>query len=608
MTAGEGRWSRSFMIPRPLPGARTAMPIRTALVGYVCIAIVAMALVMTRALDPVDRAALDAEFAALRAWWPRPVAREVVIVGIDQESIDRLAEPFALWHPHFSKFMQAVAAGGAAATGLDVVLPERSYDAIVPGNDKTLLLGIITARRAAPLVLSRTIDPDGKVRPVHGLFLAAAGKENVAYALLPLDADGVVRRFDEHLDVTGEEIPTLAGRMARALGATPRTGLIDYSRGREFDYVPLHAVLSLFDAGDTAALKQAFAGKPVLLGGVLKYEDRLRAPVNLIAWEREAENVPGVVLHAQALRNLLDTGVIAPLPAWLVVALCLVAGVAWFAASNVRIAAALVIAGAAALVAGATALLALGYYLPATPGLATLVLAAASRTGRETALGMRERRKMRQAFSGYVSPGVMDDIMTGRINPQLGGDTRFVCALFSDIRSYTTRSESMTAEQMVAFLNHYFEQVVNIIHAHGGTVVSFMGDGIMVIFGAPKSVPNPSAAAFAAAHELLAYVEEFNGQEAKAGNAPIQIGVGLHAGNAVVGNVGASSRHNYTAIGDVINVASRLESLTKEVGYRLVYSKVVAAQLGAAAEATPLGFHQIKGHTPVEVYGYDKIG
>ena len=584
------------------------MPIRTALAGYACIAIVALALVATRALDTIDRAVLDAELAALRAWWPRPVARDVVIVGIDQESIDRLPEPLALWHPHFSKFLQAAAAGGAAAIGLDVVLPERSYDAIVPGHDKALLLGIITARRAAPLVLSRTVDPDGRVRPVHGLFLAAAGNENVAYALLPVDADGVVRRFDERLDVTGDAVPTLAGRLARALGATPRTGLIDYSRGREFEYVPLHAVLALYDAGDTAALKQAFAGKPVLLGGVLKYEDLLTAPVNLIAWDRQALNVPGVVLHAQALRNMLDAGVITPLPAWLIVTMCLVAGLAWFAAGNVRIAAALVIAGAAILIVGATALLARGSYVPPVPVFATLVLAAGARTVRETALGMRERRKMRQAFSGYVSPAVMDDIMTGRINPQLGGDTRFVCALFSDIRGYTTRSESMTPEQMVAFLNHYFEQVVNIIHAHGGTVASFMGDGIMALFGAPKSAPNPCADAFAAARELLAYVEQFNVQGAASGNAPIQIGVGLHAGDAVVGNVGASSRHNYTAIGDVINVASRLEGITKDVGYRLVYSKVVAAHLGAAAEAAHLGFQQIKGHTPVESYGYDKIG
>ena len=584
------------------------MPLRTVLVGYACIAIVAVALVATRALDPIDRAMLDAEFAALRAWWPRPAARDVVLVGIDQESLDRLPEPFALWHPHFGKFLQAVTAGGAAAIGLDVVLPERSYDAIVPGHDKALLVGIITARRAAPLVLSRTVDPDGKVRPVHGLFLAAAGKENIAYALLPVDADGVVRRFDEHLDVTGEAIPTLAGRMASALGATPRTGFIDYSRGREFDYVPLHAVLALFDADDTDRLKQVFAGKPVLLGGVLKYEDRLTAPVNLIAWDREAENVPGVVLHAQALRNMLDTGVIAPVPAWLLLTLCLVAGLAWCAAANVRIAAALAIAGAAALAAGATAALARGWYVPPAPVLATLVLGAGARTVRETALGMRERRKMRQAFSGYVSPAVMDDIMTGRINPQLGGDTRFVCALFSDIRGYTTRSESMTPEQMVAFLNHYFEQVVNIIHAHGGTVASFMGDGIMALFGAPKSVANPCADAFAASRELLAYVEEFNAQGAASGNAPIQIGVGLHAGDAVVGNVGASSRHNYTAIGDVINVASRLEGITKEVGYRLVYSKVVAGHLGAGAEAAYIGPQQIKGHTPVDSYGYDKIG
>ena len=180
--------------------------------------------------------------------------------------------------------------------------------------------------------------------------------------------------------------------------------------------------------------------------------------------------------------------------------------------------------------------------------------------------------------------------------------------MFSDIRGYTTRSESMTPQQILAFLNSYFEQVVNLIHAHGGTVVSFMGDGIMAIFGAPKSLANPCADAFAAAGALLESMREFNARSQAAGEAPVEIGIGLHAGDAVVGHVGASTRHDYTAIGDVINVASRLEGVTKEVGFRLVYSHVVAEKLAPSEGGTHLGFQQIKGHTPVDAYGYDKIG
>ena len=582
------------------------MPSRTAAVGYVCIALIALALVAADALEFADRAILDTQFKVLRTWWPRPAARDVVIVGIDDESVKRLPEPLSLWHAHFGDFLKATAAGGASAVGLDVVVPGRSFDAIAPGSDRALLQGIITARRAAPLVLGRTVDPAGTPLPIHPVFVAAAGNGGVAYVLLPTDGDGTVRRFDERLQKSNETVPTLAGEMARKLGASPRAGYIDYSRGAPFQYVPLYAVLEALNAGNTAALEQVFKGKPVLLGAIFKFEDRLATPVQLHANDPEAAS-PGVLVHAQALRNLLGEGVISPASRWLLIAFCLIAAAAWFVARTAWTAGLLIIAGVGVLLAGSTAALAHGTYLPDAPILATLFIAVSARTTRETVIAMRERRKMRQAFSGYVSPSVMDELMSGQLNPELGGVNTFVCALFSDIRGYTTRSESMSPQQLVNFLNDYFEQVVNDIHAHGGTVVSFMGDGIMAIFGAPKTLGNPCQSAYRAAKDLLAYITEFNARSAAKGEAPIDIGVGLHAGPAVVGHVGSSSRHNYTAIGDVINVASRLEGVTKEVGYRLVYSKAVMDMLDAADAGAHLGFQKIKGHTPVDVYGYERI-
>ncbi len=582
------------------------MPSRTAAAGYACIALIALVLVATDALDFADRAILDKQFKVLRTRWPRPAARDVVIVGIDDESVKRLPEPLSLWHAHFGNFLKATAAGGAAAVGLDVVLPARSFDAIAPGSDRALLQGIITARRAAPLVLGRTVDPAGSPLPIHPVFLAAAGNDGAAYVLLPTDRDGAVRRFDERLQKSNETVPTLAGEMARKLGASPHSGYIDYSRGAPFQYVPLHVVLEAFAAGNTAVLEQTFKGKPVLLGAIFRFEDRLAVPIQLLANDPEAAT-PGVLVHAQALRNLLGEGLIARLPAWLVIVLCLVAATTWFVARTTVRAVLLTVVGVASVLAGSTAALAHGTYLPDAPVLATLLMAVGARTTRETAIAMRERRKMRQAFSGYVSPSVMDEIMSGQLVAELGGTSTFICALFSDIRGYTTRSESMRPQQLVAFLNEYFEQVVNVIHAHGGTVVTFMGDGIMAIFGAPKPLVNACESAYRASKDLLGYVTEFNARSAERGEAPIDIGVGLHAGTAVVGHVGSSSRHNYTAIGDVINVASRLEGATKDVGYRLVYSKAVKDMLRTSDVGAHLGLQKIKGHTPVDVYGYERI-
>jgi adenylate cyclase len=247
-----------------------------------------------------------------------------------------------------------------------------------------------------------------------------------------------------------------------------------------------------------------------------------------------------------------------------------------------------------------------GWYLPPAAPLMTLFLAATTRVGYESVLRLRERRKLRRAFAGYVSPDVMDEIMAGHLNPEPGGTNKFVCVMFSDIRGYTTRAEGLRPQQIIAFLNRYFERVVEIVHSHGGTVVCFMGDGIMVVFGAPKSLDDPCASAFAAAHQLLLNVKQFNATLAP-DEAPVEIGIGLHAGEAVVGNVGSATRHDFTAIGDVTNVAARLEGLSKEVGFRLVFSEVIAGKLGVKHEGVPLGAQAIKGHTPVEVYGYDKV-
>jgi class 3 adenylate cyclase len=202
----------------------------------------------------------------------------------------------------------------------------------------------------------------------------------------------------------------------------------------------------------------------------------------------------------------------------------------------------------------------------------------------------------------------MEEILKGKLSPEASGEQQYVCLLFSDIRGYTTRSEGMKPADLLAFLNGYFDGVVHLIHQHGGTVVCFMGDGIMAVFGAPKHLDNPSAAGFECARAMLANLAEENRRLAAQGLAPIDVGIGLHSGIAVLGHVGSKERHDYTAIGDVTNVASRLESATKEAGYRIVVSDEVAGKLPDRTGLVALGPMKLKGHTPVSAHGYDPIG
>jgi adenylate cyclase len=133
-----------------------------------------------------------------------------------------------------------------------------------------------------------------------------------------------------------------------------------------------------------------------------------------------------------------------------------------------------------------------------------------------------------------------------------------------------------------------------------------MGDGIMAVFGTPKLLDNPCREAFETAREMLGFVAELNARLAAEGQAPIDIGIGLNAGEALCGHVGSPDRHEYSAIGDVTNVASRLQSLTKEHGYRVLVSAAVSEFL-QRSDLEPLGAVPVKGHSPVELFGYSEV-
>ncbi len=575
--------------------------------GAILTELLAAALHFLPSMQPLELLLVDAQFKLLRSHALRPVANDVVVVGFDEASTRALREPLTLWHPHFGKFLEAAAGAGAAAIGMDVVLPDRSFEPIVPGYDRKLLTGILIARRSTPVVLALTVDPSGTTRPLMPAFAAAAGSDGTGYALLPVDSDGSVRRFDEHIEWDGRAVPTLVGQMARRLGRAVGSGLIDFASGPPFQFIPLQTVLAWHEAGDAAQLARAFKGRPVLLGSVLKYEDRLAAPVNLLAWDPDASNLPGVVLHAQALRNLLNDGLVQPAPAWLPFVMALAAALLWFWAPHTGLALLMLLAVWITCLAGSTLALYRGLQLPVAGVMLAATAALSGRQLLEAALGLRERRRLRRAFGGYVSPDVMHEILAGTLTPALGGVKQFGCVMFSDIRGFTTLSEHMTPEQTIAFLNRYFERIVPIIHAHGGTVVSFMGDGIMAVFGVPKPLPNPCAAAFAAAKAMLDYRKRLSVELAAGGQRPQRIGIGLHAGIGVAGHIGAQARHEYSLIGDVTNVAARLEGVTKEVGYGLVCSRAVFEQVGEQERLVPLGQHAIKGHSPVEIFGFDPV-
>jgi adenylate cyclase len=172
--------------------------------------------------------------------------------------------------------------------------------------------------------------------------------------------------------------------------------------------------------------------------------------------------------------------------------------------------------------------------------------------------------------------------------------------MFVDIRGFTQAARSRTPAEVVARLDAVFEILVDIVDRHNGVVNKFLGDGLLAIFGAPIDDPFEAANAVAAAREILSAIDASNVGDAW----PIRLGIGVHIGEAVAGTVGSARRKEYTVIGDTVNLASRLESLNKEVGSELLVSDAVREAAGdAIGEAVPLGPVSVRGYAePVTVW------
>ena len=204
-----------------------------------------------------------------------------------------------------------------------------------------------------------------------------------------------------------------------------------------------------------------------------------------------------------------------------------------------------------------------------------------------------ERSRIIEIFGQQVSPAVVDKLLAqkGRADSEL----REVCVMFLDIRGFTTFSESRKPEEIVRYLNALWSFMVDSVNLHHGIVNKFLGDGFMATFGAPLDEGNHCENAIRAAQEILAETER---AVADGRVPPTRIGIGLHAGTAVTGNVGSTLRKEYSVIGDVVNLASRIESMNKEFGSQLLASREVLSEAGAAAPVPTknLGSVKLRGH------------
>ena len=210
-----------------------------------------------------------------------------------------------------------------------------------------------------------------------------------------------------------------------------------------------------------------------------------------------------------------------------------------------------------------------------------------------------ERNNIVSMFGKHLSPVVVDQLLAQ--GAELPSEKKNVCVMFLDIRNFTSFAEKRSPEEVVNYLETLFEFMIEIVNRHHGIINKFLGDGFMAVFGAPLSDGGDCLNGVAAAQEILSRVKE---EVAKGRVLPTTVGIGLHAGEAVTGSIGSSLRREYTVIGDVVNLASRIEQLNKRFGSQLLISEMVWQTLAdGLTGAIPMGHVQVKGReTPIQIY------
>ncbi len=413
------------------------------------------------------------------------------------------------------------------------------------------------------------------------------------------DEDHVGRRYALRTTVRGWDIPSLPARVALDLGyGVPDTAdlrLAWRSTARGLPAVSFSDLYEDFGRSQKKRPSDEFKGKIVVVGAAAAGLGDLRVtPLS--------GTQPGVEILATAIENLKNGRAMRAWPAWVPAGVALLLVGLLYAAFARNVGANRIAAGLAA----ATALLlAFSWFLAGRlallPLLAPLLAAWLFYFAAAIAAYLKERRAREEAiamFSRFVNPHVVRQLME-RGGLEGEGRSREVTLLFSDIRGFTTLSETRPPAEVVALLNRYFTLQVDVIFRHGGSLDKFIGDAIMAFWGAPLDDPehakNAVACALEMADTLLAFKAELGGD--------FDVGIGIHSGPAVVGLIGSEKRREYTSIGDTVNLASRIEGLTKEAGRRILVSRETMDRCAGAFDFVSCGTFHAKGRAqPVELF------
>lgn len=592
-------------------------PSRIYLIALVTVLFIALNSVWLNLFGNLDNRLSD--FAARHVAKQLSPDPDIVIVDIDEASLAAMQDTAGSWpwpRAVHGELLQGIARQQPRAIVFDILFSEP--DRYRPESDQFFNevlhdlhnvyfpmlqlegnqgggVSLSAISQVIDLPHSAGADPDARAILLPPQAIATESWR-VGLVNLSEDADGVTRRYELHRNISGWQLESLPARVMRDLGypIPPQPDISLHWRGdshafKRISYADLYA-----DQSRQKPLRDTheLTGKIVVIGTTASGLHDIRAtPVS--------SQYPGVEILATALDNLKNQRYLhaapayfSPLCALLLIAVQLPLFVRRrfdvFRIGGVLLLLSLVLLSAQYF--AMTRRYSVALLTPLLFGWGFYFAAALSEYLREK----KSREQTVRIFNRFLDPRVVNSLVAQGETPQsLSGQAREITVLFSDIRGFTTLSEKHTPEEIVSLLNRYFSLQVEIIFRHGGTLDKFIGDAIMAFWGAPQEDKQHAEHAVAAALEMEQSLLRFRAELGKEGK-DFDVGIGIHTGKAVVGFLGSEARMDYTAIGDTVNLSSRIEGLTKGIA-RILVSADTVAQCRNVFDFRPAGSYKVKG-------------
>ena len=505
---------------------------------------------------------IDAHFS-LRGQSPRP--KDVAVVAVDAKSFQQINQTWPFPRRYEARVIDRLHRAGARVIAVDIQFTEPTDNA----DDQALAESIYNAGNV--VLTTDSVNAKGQSNILGGDQVLRQLHAGWGISSVKPDGDGVYRRV--YYSLSGVRTFAVAAA-SRALGrplarsAFPSRGSAPIDFAGRPGRVPTYSFSDVYFGRVPAS---AFRGRVVVVGE----SDPTGGDVHPTAASR-TQQMAGPEIQASAISTILRGFPLKDAPGWLDVLLILAVGMA-IPLANLRLRSWRV--GALALLIGLGYVLATqlafnaGLLITFAYPLLAILLATVGTLGADYMFTAFEHQRVRDTFSRFVHDAVIEEVLAhaGK-DLRLGGEERVCTVMFTDLRGFTSFSESLEATKVIEVVNHYLDQMTEAIMGAGGTLVSYMGDGIMAVFGAPLPQDDHADRALRAAREMLdVRLPGFNRwiREQGFGEHDFRMGIGLNTGTVMAGNVGSARRVEYSAIGDTTNTASRLEGMTKGTEHML---------------------------------------